>query len=259
MATQWHYTHDGQPAEAPVSSARLKQLAACGQLSPTDLVWQDGMVEWAPASSVKGLFPSSKDLGDSAGVPPASAAKTANGRSAKPRPPLDWLNLHPLVVLVLTLGTAGIFGVIYSFKVCRAYTAKAAPRKTDAAGRTLGRLRHPFAVLALSYLTLGLYFCYWAYRALGECHAFLGRKDAPPRSELTLMLLFPPYALYVAVLLLPESVRQAQTLAGVPETPGLRLAVFFLNPCLVLALPLFAMVVQEALNQIWLTSPGLSG
>jgi serine/threonine protein kinase len=54
---EWFYTLYGVPAPAPVSAAQLKHLAASGQLKPTDLVWQDGMLEWAPANSVKGLFP----------------------------------------------------------------------------------------------------------------------------------------------------------------------------------------------------------
>lgn len=250
MANEWHYTLNGQPAAAPVGAAQLKQLAAVGQLKPTDLVWQDGMLEWAPASSVKGLFPTSKSIGDSAVVPPSSPPKPA-----KPRQPFDWTNMHPAVVLLLTIFTGGIFGLVYSYKVCRTYAAKAGHRKLDAAGRTLGRVRHPFAVLVLSYLTAGIYFCYWVYRSLRECSEFLGRKDVRPRTELTLMLIFPPYALYIAVFLLPELIRRAQSLAGVPETPGLRQAVFFLNPCLFCMLPLLGMLCQEALNQIWLTSP----
>ncbi|HTU17925.1 MAG TPA: GYF domain-containing protein [Gemmataceae bacterium] len=250
MANEWHYTLNGQPVAAPVSAVQLKQLASSGQLKPSDLVWQDGMLEWAPASSVKGLFPTSKSIGDSAVVPPSSPAKPT-----KPRQPFDWMNMHPVVVLVLTICTGGIFGLVYSYMVCRTYAAKASHRKLDAAGRTLGRVRHPFAVLMLSYLTGGIYFCYWVYRTLRECNEFIGRKDVRLRTELTLMLIFPPYALYVAVFLLPELIRRAQALAGVPETPGLRQAVFFLNPCLFCMLPLLGMLCQEALNQIWLTSP----
>jgi hypothetical protein len=256
MANEWHYTLNGQPVAVPVSATQLKQLATSGQLKPTDLVWQDGMLEWAPASSVKGLFPTPKSLGDSSVVPPASAAKSKNGqKTQKVKPPFDWMNLHPVLVLLLTLLTAGSFGLVYSYKVCQAYTARAPQRKADAAGRTLGRVRHPLAVLMLSYLTLGIYFCYWASRALGECNDFLGRRDVRPRAELSLMLIFPPYALYVAVFLLPDAIRRAQTLAGVPETPGLRQAIFFLNPCLFLVLPVLGMISQEALNQVWLTSP----
>src|SRR5579875_823709 len=261
--TEWHYTIDGQPAPVPVSAAQLKQLAASGQVKPTDLVWQEGMLEWAPAGSIKGLFPPPPATPPLAETPQADSASTlsttrkiAPGRKTDTlRPPRDWRTLHPLLVFVLTLASAGIFGLIYCHKVCRAYSAKAAGRKLDAAGRTLGKVRHPFGVLLLSYLTLGIYFFYWLYRALSECHTYLGSKEISPRAELSLMLIFPPYALYLAALVLPELIRRVQTVAGVPETPGLRQTVFFLNPLLFFALPFLAVLCQEALNQTWLTAP----
>jgi hypothetical protein len=256
--TQWHYTINGQPAAEPVNAAQLKQLAASGQLKPTDLVWQEGMVEWAPAGSIKGLFPSpppSPVQGNSAAVSSTPTKITTGPKTDTLRPPRDWRNLPPLLVFVLTLLSGGIFGLVYSYKVCQAYSAKAAGRKFDSAGRPLGQVRHPFAVLLLSYLTLGFYFYYWLYRALGECNAYLGHKDIPLRAELNLMLIFPPYAVYLAAFVLPEKIQRAQTMAGVPVTPELRQAVFFLNPFLFFALPLFGMICQEALNQIWLTAP----
>jgi hypothetical protein len=254
--TEWHYTINGQPAAVPVNAAQLKQLAESGQLKPTDLVWQEGMLEWAPAGSIKGLFPADKLLSDSAVDSSSATRKITTGRkTAKLRSPRDWRKMHPLLVLVFTLLSGGIFGLIYSYKVCKAYTAKAANRKLDGAGRPLGRVRHPFGVLSLSYLTLGFYFYYWLYRALGECNEYLGRKDVPLRAELSLMLIFPPYALYLAVFVLPELIRQAQTLASTPETPQLRQGVFFLNPMLFFVVPVFGMICQEALNQIWLTAP----
>jgi hypothetical protein len=56
MADQWHYQTRGGKQVGPVSGTELRQLAASGQLSPTDLVWKDGMGAWVPASSIKGLF-----------------------------------------------------------------------------------------------------------------------------------------------------------------------------------------------------------
>lgn len=252
--TEWHYTIDGQPAAVPVNPAQLKQLASSGKLKPTDLVWQDGMLEWAQAGSVKGLFPASTSLGDSAVVPPGATTKIAEGRkTVKVRTPHDLSKMHPLLVFLLTIASGGIFGLIYSYKICQAFSAKGASRKLDGVGRPLGKVQHPFAVLLLSYLTLGFYFYYWLSRTLGECNEYLGRKDVSPRTELSLMLIFPPYALYLAVFVLPDSVRRAQRLAGLPETPEMRQAVFFLNPILILILPVFAMICQETLNQIWLT------
>src|SRR6185437_5021211 len=256
MANEWHYTLNGQQAAAPVPSVQLKQLAVSGQLKPTDLVWQDGMPDWVPAGSVKGLFSSGKSIGDSVVIPPVPAEKTPTARKpSKPAQPLDWPNMHPAIVLALTVATAGIFGLVYAYKVCHGYSAKAAGRRTDAAGRTLGRVRHPLGVLALSYLTCGIYFYYWIYRVLRECNVYTGRTDLNPRTELTLMILFPPYAVYVAVFPLPDLIRRAQTLAGTPETPALRHAVLFLNPSLFIGLPFLATMYQEILNQIWFSAP----
>jgi PPM family protein phosphatase len=41
MADSWYYTHAGS-SQGPVSHEQLKQLAAAGNLAPTDLVWPEG-------------------------------------------------------------------------------------------------------------------------------------------------------------------------------------------------------------------------
>jgi hypothetical protein len=56
MAEQWFYSNDGRQL-GPVSEAALRELAAQGQLLPTDLVWTEGMSSWVPAASARGLFP----------------------------------------------------------------------------------------------------------------------------------------------------------------------------------------------------------
>lgn len=65
MATSWYYAVSGKK-HGPIDSKRLKELAEQGVISPTDLIWRDGMSEWAPAAKVKGLFPA--DMLD--GAPP---------------------------------------------------------------------------------------------------------------------------------------------------------------------------------------------
>lgn len=64
MASQWRYIRNGQQL-GPVSSADLQRLAAAGQLSPTDMVWREGLPNWMPASKISALWP--------AGTAPASA------------------------------------------------------------------------------------------------------------------------------------------------------------------------------------------
>jgi hypothetical protein len=56
MGTQWYYTVQGQRF-GPVSFEQLKQVAESGQLQASDMVWKDGMAQWAVASQVKGLIP----------------------------------------------------------------------------------------------------------------------------------------------------------------------------------------------------------
>ena len=53
--SQWFYRKDNQQ-QGPITQEQLAQLAAAGQLRPTDLVWREGMAQWQTASSVGGLF-----------------------------------------------------------------------------------------------------------------------------------------------------------------------------------------------------------
>jgi GYF domain 2 len=83
----WHYQR-GSKTQGPVLASRLKQLASRGELSPTDLVWKDGMPKWVPAQKLKGLFPAPTAGGNgaSAQVTPATVNPTL-----KPTPML----VHP--------------------------------------------------------------------------------------------------------------------------------------------------------------------
>jgi hypothetical protein len=266
MGNEWFYTQNGQAAPAPVSADQLKQLAGSGQLRPDDLVWKEGMPQWMPASSIKGLFGSAKPA--SADVPvlalaPASgrqAAPNGAGQPARTSPPRGEegggiLNMNPVVVFVLSLCTCGLFGLIYAILVANHYAEQAARRTVDGAGRPLGTARHPVWVLLMAYLTLGYYFLWWVYTTLRECAAYSGRKDVNARAELGLMLAFPPYSIYVAVFRLPELIRRCQHTAGVPETTLLGHTYVFLNPFMFLALPFLGMIYQDSLNQVWLTAP----
>lgn len=72
MAAEWHYSKDGKQ-HGPVSAADLKAMAKSGELSPTDMVWQEGMAEWKPAGSLKGLFSPSSGPSPSKAPPPLPA------------------------------------------------------------------------------------------------------------------------------------------------------------------------------------------
>lgn len=83
----WYYEHEGQSG-GPVRVSRLRQMAAKGELLPTDHVRKEDMDRWVKARAVKGLFsaeelpaeshsPSAGSMFDffGAGSPPAPAAE----------------------------------------------------------------------------------------------------------------------------------------------------------------------------------------
>lgn len=51
---QWFYAVGGQQ-HGPVSDETLRELIATGKIGIDDLVWQNGMAEWAPAQSIPSL------------------------------------------------------------------------------------------------------------------------------------------------------------------------------------------------------------
>jgi len=88
MATEWYYAK-GNQQHGPVSAADLKSLAVSGQLTPQDMVRTNGMTEWKPAASVKGLFGAPAvtppPIPPSASAPPPAAAVIS--QSAPPDAP----------------------------------------------------------------------------------------------------------------------------------------------------------------------------
>jgi TM2 domain-containing membrane protein YozV len=55
VSQEWYYSVNGD-RQGPITAAELKKLAEAGTLKATDLVWKDGMADWAQAKTIKGLF-----------------------------------------------------------------------------------------------------------------------------------------------------------------------------------------------------------
>jgi hypothetical protein len=55
MADAWFYLVQGTQS-GPVDAARLRQMAASGELQPDSMLWKEGLAEWIPASRLNGLF-----------------------------------------------------------------------------------------------------------------------------------------------------------------------------------------------------------
>jgi hypothetical protein len=66
--------------EGPFSHSELQSRAQAGNLDRTDLVWQDGLPDWVPAGTIKGLFRTPPPPPKTAQLAAASANGTAAGR-----------------------------------------------------------------------------------------------------------------------------------------------------------------------------------
>jgi hypothetical protein len=88
MGIQWFYAKNGQQF-GPLNAQALKQLADKGELSPSDLVWKEGMTKGKVASKIVGLFTDTSQGQSTATVsqPPSPPTTTASAYSSAPPPP----------------------------------------------------------------------------------------------------------------------------------------------------------------------------
>jgi hypothetical protein len=117
LGDQWHYSRSGQQA-GPVTGAQLKQLAARGEISPTDLVWKDGLKDWVPASKLRGLFPDTDALRRATPPLPAPSRQSpvvtevhSSTQSVPVEPPHDLLliaGIHPQRIAIAAAALVGM-------------------------------------------------------------------------------------------------------------------------------------------------------
>jgi hypothetical protein len=255
MARDWYYAKDGQQ-RGPFPESHVRQLAATGQLLPHDLIWYEGLAEWVAARTIPGLMPETPPeaaavgtAADNMAAPPAdSHPRAANGAVIGPAASAS--EFPTWLAVLLTVSTLGVFSIWYTWRASARYARESGARAVDSQGRPLGRVRHPAWVLLVSYATLGVYFCYWVHASLRECGRF-GDGDGHGSTDVTLMVVFPPYAIYCLVFKLPSAIERVRAAAGLAE-PAIAPAHGFLNPLMFLALPYLAMWYQELLNESWI-------
>jgi hypothetical protein len=86
MTEQWYYAQNGQQ-QGPVSAEVFRRLAETGQLQPTDLVWKEGMANWAPARTVAGVFPEPPTVVPAVVEPAAAVEPYGLGPTRAAEPP----------------------------------------------------------------------------------------------------------------------------------------------------------------------------
>jgi hypothetical protein len=79
----WFYLVNDVQA-GPVSTAKLRELAANGHLKPSDLIWREGIKDWIEARMVKDLFPAATTSALSPQLGPAKPQSTVKKRALPP-------------------------------------------------------------------------------------------------------------------------------------------------------------------------------
>ena len=104
----------GEHQYGPFTLEQLREHVNQGSIQSTDLVLCPGMTTWSPVSDVLGSGPTpgvpNAQTPLAPPAPPASVSRSGDG-DAYPKPP----SLHWVLVLLLTLLTVGIFGLVWMF------------------------------------------------------------------------------------------------------------------------------------------------
>jgi hypothetical protein len=126
-----YWVAPGGQQQGPFSLADVRRMIAEGRVSTTDLAWAEGLPNWAPLSQVipaeapaylpappppqPAAQPNYGAMGAQAmpaqAVPAQAAAASIAAPTAGPVPP----NLHWALVLLLSLFTFGLFGLVWIF------------------------------------------------------------------------------------------------------------------------------------------------
>lgn len=115
METLWYYAQGGQQL-GPVEFSELQQMRAAGKLGPDDLVWSDGMPQWAAAATIPNLLPAAPP-----GVPvPLPAAPLAYYAAPVGQEPVYagfWLRfvaalVDGFLVFLIVLGISFVIGLL---------------------------------------------------------------------------------------------------------------------------------------------------
>lgn len=119
---QWYYSKNGTQL-GPVAQSELISKLASGEVSPSDLVWKDGMADWIPAAQVADLRPVTSAPAPVSTVAPGSPATPYSPPVSPYAPPAVTSEVIPsylwqsIVVTLLCCMPLGVVGIINAAKV----------------------------------------------------------------------------------------------------------------------------------------------
>ena len=102
MDKLWYYTQGAaQEKKGPVPEAEIKSLVAGGQIHATDLLWSEGMANWAPLSALPQLHSEHVTTLPS---PAAASSQVFLHQSALPEGLTSWMMFMGVMTII-----AGVF------------------------------------------------------------------------------------------------------------------------------------------------------
>ncbi len=121
---QWYYSKNGTQL-GPVAQGELTSKLASGEVSPSDLVWKDGMADWIPASQVPELrvipaAPSAPAMSGGpapASVSPYSAPVSPYAPTSNPNQEIPNYLWQSIVVTIFCCWPLGIPAIVFAAKV----------------------------------------------------------------------------------------------------------------------------------------------
>lgn len=107
----WYYIQSGNQC-GPVTDQELAGKVQSGELSPTDLIWQEGMADWKPVNQVPPF----------AGGATTPTPLTTNPTFAQPASAMSYQKIpnylwQSIAVTVLCCMPFGIVSIVYAAKV----------------------------------------------------------------------------------------------------------------------------------------------
>jgi hypothetical protein len=132
MPGQW-FVRRGEKVFGPVDSAKLKSLAASGQINESTQVAQQAIGPWVNASKIRGLFTASQSAAESPGpanpLPPPTPAETAP-TVAKPKPWFrQWYAMFLLYPVLAIMGCGIVVQLVVPKETLERWDAEAAERR----------------------------------------------------------------------------------------------------------------------------------
>jgi len=117
---QWYYSKNGTQL-GPVAQSELISKLASGEVSPSDLVWKDGMGDWIPASQVSELSvlrpPAPAPAGSVPAAPPYSPPVSPYAPPVAVTQEIPSYLWQSIVVTLLCCLPFGVAGIVFAAKV----------------------------------------------------------------------------------------------------------------------------------------------